>query len=429
MRPLRPFAIGLTGLALLAAPPAAPAAQPWERPETVSRVPGLPSAAIGADGMTVLAWTGRSAGGVGAYGARRTAARGFGEPFGLRKQRASVDDAAVQISDDGDAIIAYRRLVGRNHRIESATVRRSGSRTPTATLSGPGSSAYDPTFAPVAAGTLATDPVLTWWRRETDRVQIAQALGGRLLVSRNHTVAGGQRAQYAQLADGTVLAASATQDAALLAARPPGGDFGAPLTLASGSGPFKIADVAVGPDGAVAVAWREFDGSTYRLRAAVAPPGGPFGEQQTLSSADERAVTAQVAITAEGAVRVAYLAARPGNDNATSSGRLKLVTLGDEGAATVVTEGRQTARNFELAGDGRGGLTMAWHGTEGGFSSGAVLASAVTPSGRLGARHRLSAPGEDGYGLTLAVGSRCDALVAWVVGEERVRAAYRPRSG
>jgi hypothetical protein len=429
MRPLRPFAIGLPGLALLAAPPAAPAAQPWERPETVSRVPGLPSAAIGADGMTVLAWTGRSAGGVGAYGARRTAARGFGEPFGLRKQRASVDDAAVQISDDGDAIIAYRRLVGRNHRIESATVRRSGSRTPTATLSGPGSSAYDPTFAPVAAGTLATDPVLTWWRRETDRVQIAQALGGRLLVSRNHTVAGGQRAQYAQLADGTVLAASATQKAALLAARPRGGDFGEAVSIASGSGPFKIADVAVGPDGAVAVAWREFDGSTYRLRAAVAPPGGPFGEQQTLSSADERAVTAQVAITAEGAVRVAYLAARPGNDNATSSGRLKLVTLGDEDGPTVVTAGRQTARNFELAGDGRGGLTVAWQGTEGGFSSGAVFASAVTPSGRLGARHRLSAPGEDGYGLTLAVGFRGDALVAWVVGEERVRAAHRPRTG
>ncbi|MEJ7781069.1 MAG: hypothetical protein WKF99_00760 [Solirubrobacteraceae bacterium] len=32
-------------------------------------------------------------------------------------------------------------------------------------------------------------------------------------------------------------------------------------------------------------------------------------------------------------------------------------------------------------------------------------------------------------GLTLAVGSRGDALVAWVAGEERVRAAHRPRTG
>ncbi|MCP9488796.1 MAG: hypothetical protein MSC31_02835 [Solirubrobacteraceae bacterium MAG38_C4-C5] len=395
----------------------------------MSRVPGLPSAAIGADGMTVVAWTGRSAGGAGAYGARRTAARGFGEPFGLRKQRASVDDAAVQISADGDAIIAYRRLVERNHRIESRTVRRSGSRTPAVTLSGPGSSAYDPTFPPVAAGTLPPDPVLTWWRREPDRVQVSQAVGGRLFVSRNHTVAGGQRAEYAQLPDGTLLAASATSTAALLAARLPGGDFGEAVTIASGPGPFKIADVAVGPDGAVAVAWREFDGSTYRLRAAVAPPGGGFAQSQTLSSADERAVTAQVAITADGAVRVAYLAARPGNDNATSSGRLKLVTLGDEDPPAVVTAGSQTARNFELASDGRGGLTVAWHGTEGGFSSGAVFASAVTPSGRLGVRHLLTAPGETGYGLTLAAGPRGDALVAWVVGDERMRAAYRPPSG
>lgn len=429
MRPFRPLTAGVVGLTLLAAPAAAPAAKSWERAETVSRVPGIPSAAIGTDGMTVLTWTGRSAGGVGAYGARRTAARGFGEPFGLRKQRASVDDVAVQISDEGDAIVAYRRLVERNHRIESVTVRRSGSRTPAVTLSGPGSSAYQPTFAPVAAGTLATDPVATWWRRETDRVQIARAVGGRLFVSRNDTVAGGQSAQYAQLADGTVLAASATQDAALLASRPPDGDFGAPLTLASGPGPFKVADVAVGPDGAVAVAWREFDGSTYRLRAAVAPPGGRFGATRTLSSTDERAVTAQVAITARGVVRVAYLAARAGNDNATSSGRLKLVTLGDEDAPVVVTADRRTARNFELAPDGRGGVTVAWHGTEGRFSSGAVFASAITPGGRLGARHLLTAPGETGYGLTLAVGPRGDALVAWAVGEERLRAAYRPRSG
>lgn len=430
MRALGPLAATAACLALLAAPAAAPAAKPWERAETVSRVPGAPAAAIDAQGFTVLAWAGGSAGRRGAYGARRTQSRGFGEPFGLRTQRNWVDSAAVAFSASGDAIVAYRRFLAGNHRIESRTVRRSGSRTPPVSLSGPGSSAYDPAFTAVAAGGLAPDPVLAWWRREADRVQLARAVNGRLFTSSNDTVAGAQRAQYAQLAGGTVLAASATPTAVLIAARPPGGDFGEPVTIASGSGPFRDAQLAVGPQDEVAVAWREYDGDTYRLRVAVAPPDGAFGPAETLSSADERAVAPQVAITTDGAVRVAYRSTAPGNDSGPRPGRLKLATTGGQSPAAVVTGGRQRALAYELRAGGRGEVTLAWQRAEpGNLGSGAVFARAVTPSGRVGVRQLLTAPGEDGFSPTLAVGPRGDAVVAWVVGQERLRAAYRPPSG
>ena len=292
-------------------------------------------------------------------------------------------------------------------------------------LSGPGSSAFGHAFTAVAPGMFAPDPVLTWWRRETDRAQLARAVGGRLLASRNATIRNAPGAAYAQRRDGRLIAASTEERRVLLHDAGADDDFGPPVTLVAGRGPFRDADVAVNAAGTIAVAWREFDGRTYRARAAVLAAGArAFVGPETISQEDERAASVQVAVTAEGAVAVAYLATAPGDDRRGRDGRLRVATLGT--APRTLTAGEQTAAAFALESDARSDVTVAWEREERGLG-GAIFARTFNPLGRLGARHKLTRTGEDGYGLDLAVGPRGDALAAWITGDGgRLRAVRRP---
>ncbi len=418
------LATAVTAVVLLV-PASADAARPWGSPETVSHVPGTPVAAIGPGGVAVLAWSAHNA----AYGARRTARRGFGEPFALYKQVHAVGFATVAYDAHGSALFAFRRYVERNHRILGATLRPSGSRTDAISLSGPGSSAYEPTFASPPAGMLAADPVALWWRRDATpptRVQLARSFGGRLLVSANDTLPDAAGAAYAQTADGTILAATATGGRVTLSERLPGAAFGPAAVLTEGPGTVRDADVAVGGDGTVAVSWRRYVAATYRTFVSVRRPAGSFAPAVAVSGADERAVSPRVCVTSDGVVRVAFLTTAPGNAGP-RSGRLRLTTL--DGANRTVTAGSQTATAFDIAADGRRGVTLLWQRHERGHVGGAVLVRAVTPAGSLGKRQVLTRPGEDASGIDLAVAAGGDALAAWQTDDfHRLRAARRPAS-
>ncbi len=411
----------------LAIPASSPAAKPWGSVETVSHVPGRPVAAIGPTGRAVLAWSANNA----AYGARRTPTRGFGEPFGLYKQDHAVGFATVAFDADGSALFAFRRYVEGNHRVLGATLRPSGSRTRAISLSGPGSSAYDPTFATPPSGTLADHPTLLWWRRDAFppmRVQLADSIGGRLLVSSNATLPDSSQSRYAQAADGTVLAATASSGRVTVAARAPGAAFTTPAVLSDGAGTVRDADVSIGGNGTIAVSWRRFVAGTYRLFVSVLHPGGVFSAPLALSSSAERAVAPRVVVTSNSIVRVAYLATAPGDDRGSRAGRLRLATV--TSVRRTVTAGSQTAREFAIAADGRGGVTLLWQRREHGRSGGAVLTRAVTPAGSLGHRQVLTRPGEDARGISLAVAAHGDALAAWQTDDfRRLRAVRRPRSG
>jgi hypothetical protein len=437
---MRAIALTAALAALLLAPAGAAAAGAWGPAETVSRAGGVPGrtrgmdrprAAIDARGTAVLAWTGpgRSAR-EGAFGARRVSARGFGVPFGMRVQDRLVEMATVQASAAGDFPIAWRRFLVSNHRVESTTVRRSGARTGgPISLSGPGSSAYEPEFAAVAAGTLPAAPVLTWSRRETGRAQLARAVGGRLLAGRNVRVPGAIGARYVQRPDGRLVAAAVPdENGSVVAVDADAADaFGTPVVVAAGPGPFREADIAVAPDGAVAVAWREYDGATYRARVALRPAGAAaFGAPVTLSGAGERALGPRVDITSDGTVRVAWLSGAPGDDRAKPTlGPLVLATVG--GATQTVTPSGGGARSFDIGADGRGGQTLAWQRRQPGRGPGAIFARAVTPGGALGRAQRLTFGAERGVSLDLAVGPRGDAVAAWTnAAGTRLRAAYRP---
>lgn len=253
---MRTRTLVLVSAAVLALPGAAQAAAPWRPAQTLSRTAGdRPAAAIG--GQSMVAWAAqRPGGGSGLYAVRRVSGARFGAPRALYTDARSMDGAAVQIDRRGNALVAFRRLIERNHRIASLTVRRGGGRTGPISLSGPGSSAYSPTFGTPPAGTLAERPTLAWWRRETDRVQTSRAVSGRLLVSATSVLPGAPDAEYALHADGTLLGAGATASEVALGTL---GSAGFTVQrLAGAPGPFRSAAVATGAGATAAVAWRAY---------------------------------------------------------------------------------------------------------------------------------------------------------------------------
>jgi hypothetical protein len=412
---------------LLIAPAASHAAKPWGAAETVSRAPGAPAVALGLDGRGAIGWGAKHA----MYGARRSATRGFGQPFSLYREQIADADPAVALDRDGNALFAFRRLLESNHRILAATLRPSGSRTSAFSLSGPGSSANNPAFATPPAGTLSELPTLAWWRREgppggePNRVQFARSVGGRLLAADNDTLPGAAQASYAELPDGSVVAATTALGVPVIATRPPGGVLSAPQPVSSNTRSFWGADVATGPDGTVAVAWRDSDGGINRIFVAVRRPGATaFDAPVLLSVARDRAQDPSVVVTLGGVVRVAYLAVGI-TGTPSGGGRLLLATPGEP--KRTVTPAGQLASDFDIAADGRGGVTLAWTRREPGHGGGAAFARAARPDGVLGSIKTLTAPGERALDLDLAAGVSGEALVAWQSGS-RVRAAYRPRS-
>jgi hypothetical protein len=410
----------------LIAPAASHAAKPWGAAETVSRAPGTPAVALGPDGRAAIVWGARGK----AYGSRRSTTHGFGRPFSLYGEQIADADPAVAFDRDGNALFAFRRLLESNHRILAATLRPSGSRTSAFSLSGPGSSANRPTFATPPAGTLSELPTLAWWRREgppggePSRVQFARSVGGRLLVAENDALPGGAQANYAELPDGSVVAATTTLGVPSIATRPPGGALSAPQPVSSHTRSFWGADVATGPDGTVAVAWRDGDLGINRIFVAVRRPGATaFDAPVLLSVARDYALDPRVVVTLGGVVRVAYLARGQGKQS--DGGQLRLATPGEQ--SHTVTPGAQIARDFDIAADGRGGVTLAWTRQESRHAGGAAFARAARPDGVLGSIQTLTSAGERARDLDLAVGIRGEALAAWQSGS-RLRAAYRPRS-
>ena len=131
--------------------------------------------------------------------------------------------------------------------------------------------------------------------------------------------------------------------------RPPGGEFGPPTTLASDA---SIAGIAVGRGGHVAIVWRR--GSSHY--AAVRPPGGTFGPAHEVSPDGGFADIRSLAVAPDGRVWMV-------RGNFTQD----VVTLGPDGAVTHLP--LDTGPAFtntappSLAVDGEGRVTVIYRHT------------------------------------------------------------------
>lgn len=421
--------------ALLTLAPAAKGAGAWGTVETVSRLPGPASAAIDDRGYIVLAWSRGVEVTRRVYGARRTPTRGFGDPFGLHTAGEARTWRSVTFDSQRNAIVAWHRQADLGSRVEnrteSRTVRPNGARTDTTVVAD--IVGAEPHFAAVAPGTLAAHPVLGWG--VLDRVDLARARDGRLTDAQREEVIDGddygfEEARFALTSDETVVAA--LYDGPLFVTeRPPGGSFG-PRQQISQSGQFAADPrLAIGPDGTIAAVWEGPTAEGRSVFASARPPDGQFSPPMRVSAPDERPLDFDVVVTTDGIVRVAYLAAR--YDDIRPIGPVRLATLAGE-RETLTPTGLDAA-DLRIAADGRGGTTVAWqrsgYGSPG--QGNAIFARAITPSGRVGKRSKLTRTGEDGTDLELAVAPDGSALVAWTSGEgllgDRLRAVRRGRTG
>jgi hypothetical protein len=432
----RLIALACTVGVSLACAPAALGAGAWGTVETVSRLPAPASAAIDDRGYSVLVWSRGDMVTRRVYGARRTPTRGFGEPFGLHTAGQARTWRSVTFDTKRNALVAWSRAIpDEGNRIESRAVRANGARTDTATVAEV--QGRDAQFAAVAAGTFAPRPVLTWRLDANRAIGLATARDGRLLDSEvdelpdTDAVSGVATTGYALEADGTLVAAYTEGAAVVITERSRDGSFTEPTRL-PGRGPGD-ARIALGPQGTVAVAWSASveGGPDDAAFVASRPPGGQFGAPTRVSAPEERALDIDVAVTTDGAVRVAYLAAR--YDDIRPIGAVRLATLG--GGNETLTPPGLDASDAAIGADGRGGTTVAWQRSAFGTSrrGNAIFARAITPSDRVGKRWKLTRTGEDGRDLTLAVGPDGSALAAWTSGEgllgDRLRAIRRARTG
>lgn len=373
--------------------PSAVSAAGWTPPETVSEAGnydtvGCVSIAAGPR-HGAIAWCRH--GGTRPRGeiraARASAGRGFGRSVPLRAQDAAVGDTAVGVDVRGNSYVAYRRHVVRNHRIEWVTLRPNGDRTLPDLLSGAGSSAYDPTFA-LANG---QPPRLTWWRRETNRLQVATFRGASQAPVDTLSLPGAPTASFAQESDGSLIAATVAGNQVQVAEQRSGEPFG-PLAPVSAVGRVQDPRIAVGPSDSAVVIWRQFDGRTYRLMGATRPDGtAPFSVPRTVTEDDVRVNQPAVAMTSGGTPMAIYLASAPGPGQS-DTGVLFLVNLAT-GTERLLSPSRARVSGARIAADGADRVSVVWLGTPI-WKRGPVYAVTTERSSTRGAVRRLTGRSE-----------------------------------
>ena len=301
-----------------------------------------------------------------------------------------------------------------------------------ADLSAPGSNFSPPRVAVASDGTMAA----AWARSDgiTNRLYaLARQPGGDLPDA---TVVSGDDAgvsfpDLAIGADGTAIAVWTAPAPDPLAAlvraslRPPGGAFGAPVTVAT-VGLTGIPRVAVGPDGTAIVVWAQSDGSNDLVQASVRPPGGPFAPPVALSGSGQDAQTPQVSFAADGTA----IAAWTRSDGANAIAQASIRPAGGPFGAPVdlSTTGQNASLGSPVAFAADGTATVVW--TRGGV----VQAATRAPGGAFGAPVDLSAgDGQIVDAARIAVGGEGTATAVWTLRRPSessvVQAITRPAGG
>jgi hypothetical protein len=150
----------------------------------------------------------------------------------------------------------------------------------------------------------------------------------------------------------------------------PGGAFGAPVTLESGSAGMDSPDVAAGAGGALAVTYRKIL-TRYRARVAVRPAGAPaFEAPETMPGGDQAVIRTQVAIGGDGHVVAGWV------DGATAQYATRAPGAPAFAAPVKLDDG---AFSIQLEATPQGGTAAAWAG------SGSVRAAVRPPGGAFAA--------------------------------------------
>ena len=188
--------------------------------------------------------------------------------------------------------------------------------------------------------------------------------------------------------------------------RPPGGAWGAPVTLSASGQDAGPPTVAVEPGGDALAAWSRFDGADDRVQVAQRASGGSWGTPVTVSSAGVDATGATARIGSGGDAAVGWLqggdfvvAVRPSG--------------GGWGAPmTVSTAGTPITWGTDLTVDGAGNVTAVWIGEDAAGND--VVHGATRPADGSWSRPVAISPARTDTGdLRAAVGADGDVVAIW----------------
>jgi hypothetical protein len=314
-------------------------------------------------------------------------------------------------------VTAWRRYLEGNHRLRAAAVSARGRVTGPVELTGGGSSAYDPAFAPTADGSL----LLSWTRRTAGYLRgFADGRFGAALVAVGPSP---QDFAGAQGSDGVPVAAWVAGGQVLTAQGTSEGSFGAPVAI-SGAPPRPLKPImAVTDQGDVVVVWHDFSathGPGGALWGAVRPAGRAFGPAVELVPASEDARSAAVVGTSAGEVLVAYVA-RP----SVYGGAVRLARFDDalrpSGTPRTLSPRGASVRRLTI-GAGSSAAFAAWATV--GPGSDAIQAIRIAPGGILSHVSTIDR-GDQLRPPVLAVNASSQALLAWMRPGGAIRAAIR----
>jgi hypothetical protein len=416
MRASRIASIGAVAIALGAAVPAAARAGSWTaaRAATSAGRAFDPSVAADSGGRIALGFT-RTL-----DGRHRAEIRQGRLRDGLRGGSALLDSQTHFISDVTVGLrpgavgpdVVWRRFSSNAQRLFGGAV-RAGSRVllsaPVLLTTGK-ESGYEPRWVDGADGVRR----LVYDRRTTSAARDLSASG----YGPEAAVPGtGITAQpgLAVAADGTRTVAWLDNGRVLVAQAAPDSAYGAAAQLPS-AGYARDVQVVQGTDGTVVVAWLSNAGQGNAVQIAVRPPGGAFGAPVTIVPGTEGAYAPRMVATSAGEFMLAWVATGRTSGYASSAGtvRLRRLTAGGApvGAIRDLTAPDTRASEPELAHDGTGSVIAAWGRVERGWRR-TIQARRIAPGGIMGTIRNVSPRSGAQGGAPVLAGASGDAVAAW----------------
>jgi hypothetical protein len=195
----------------------------------------------------------------------------------------------------------------------------------------------------------------------------------------------------------------------------PGAPFGAAV-MPPTAGYARDVQIVQGGDGTVVLAWLASTGQGNAVQVASRPPGGTFGAPITIAPGPEGAYAPRLVATSAGEILLGWTATGRTSGYASSAGALRLQRLSAAGTPigsiiTLTASGSQ-AREIAFAHDGTGSVIAAW-GRIDGNGRRTIQARRIAPGGIVGVVRNLSPrAGAQGAAPVLAAAAG-DAIAAW----------------
>jgi len=298
--------------------------------------------------------------------------KSFGAPVAISP--APSFDPQVSFDADGNAIAVWTYFTGKVDQTQAALRPAHGAFGRVQDLSSATEYAIQPHLALAPSG--AAVAVWAFGDGHQDVIQAARRpAGGRFGAPQSLSAPAFDAANPGAAIDpsGRAVATWDQNDATTLdqvaaAFAPPARPFGTPPTLTQASPPTLdyLPQLGIRAGGSVRLVWAEgpqvLTPGTYRIRASVAPPGGPFGISQTVTSSSQVLLQPVLAVGATGSAFAVWTVDQslggPAVEGAIAQGSAPF------GAAQTLTR-HGAAGDFPSIAAGGGGALAAWQVTVG----------------------------------------------------------------